>query len=127
MPETPNGLPLLADPEQDLVQLESQLYLYEKGRKLRKFVLDPDWEIVLQVLQDYRDKTRDELIAMAPGDPNVSQAHAAASATNDVFVRFQEDINRTVDCAINPSDELKAYMHGVRQSLDVKAVMEAQG
>ena len=81
MTENPYGLPLIADPEQDAIQLENQLDLYEKGRKLRKFVLDPDWEIVIQVLQDYRDKYRDALVALAPGDPQVPLAHAAASAS----------------------------------------------
>ena len=67
MTENPYGLPLIADPEQDAIQLENQLDLYEKGRKLRKFVLDPDWEIVIQVLQDYRDKYRDALVSLLPG------------------------------------------------------------
>ena len=45
MGETPNGLPIFADPEADFIQLEGQLDLYEKGRKLRKFVLDPGYAL----------------------------------------------------------------------------------
>ena len=126
MGETPNGLPIFADPEADFIQLEGQLDLYVKGRKLRKFVLDPDWDIVVQTLQDYRDKARDALIALPPGDPNVPQAHAAASATNDVFTLFQQDINNAVDFANKPPDDLKNHIFGIRRSMDVKAVMEAQ-
>jgi hypothetical protein len=120
--ESPNGLPVFADPEQDLAQIENQLDLYEKGRKLRKFVLDPDWDIVMQILQDYRDKARDQLIALPPGDPNVSQAHAAASATNDVFTLFQQDIKAAVDFANRPPEELRNHIFGIR-----KAIEEAQG
>jgi hypothetical protein len=120
--ETPNGLPLLVDPEQDLYQLEAQLDLFEKGRKLRKFSLDPDWEIVVQILQDYRDKARDTLIALPPGAPHVLQSHAAASASNDMFTFFQQDIDNAIEIANNPPPELKNHIRGIR-----KAVEEAQG
>lgn len=121
MIENPYGLPLIADPEQDAIQLENHLDLYEKGRKLRKFVLDPDWEIVTQVLQDYRDKYRDALVALAPGDPQVPLAHAAASASNDLFDHFNKSINDAVDFANKPPEELKQAIHGIR-----RAVEEAQ-
>lgn len=113
----------LSEPEPDYDQLEQQLELYEKGRRLKLLVNSPEWEIVVQTLQDYRDKARDALIALPPGDPNVSQAHAAASATNDVFNYFQQDIANAVNAATKPSEELKAYIFGVRKSLDVKAAM----
>ena len=111
MTENPYGLPL-----------ETQLDLYEKGRKLRKFVLDPDWEIVIQVLQDYRDKYRDALVSLAPGDPQVPLAHAAASASNDIFEYFTKSINNAVDFSNEPPKELKGAIHGIR-----KAVEAAQG
>jgi hypothetical protein len=124
MVESPNGLPLIADPEADLAQLEAQLDLYEKGRRLRTLVHSPEWEIVTQTLQDYRDKARDALIALPPGDPSVLQAHAAASATNDVFTMFQQDINSAVDFAVNPPEELRNHIFGIRKALDVAAAME---
>ena len=123
MIETPNGLPT-PDPMLSLDQFEQQLEVYEKGRALNRFVQDPNWEIIVQVLQDYRDNARDDLIALAPGDPNVPQAHAAASATNEVFLLFQEDIKRAVDFARNPPEEFKQQMLGVRDSLDVSKSME---
>ena len=122
MTENPYGVPLIADPEQDLIQLENQLDLYDKGRKLRKFVLDPDWEIVVQVLKDYRDKYRDALVALAPGDEQVPLAHAAASASNDIFDYFQKSINDAVDFANQPPNELRDHIHGIR-----RAVEQAQG
>ncbi len=122
MTENPYGVPLIADPEQDLIQIENQLDLYDKGRKLRKFVLDPDWEIVVQVLKDYRDKYRDALVALAPGDEQVPLAHAAASASNDLFEYFQQSINAAVDFANQPPDELKNHIYGIR-----RAVEQAQG
>ena len=87
-------------------------------------VHSPEWEIVVQVLQDYRDKARDALIHLPPGDPNAMLAHAAASATNDVFERFQEDIKNAVYAAEHPSDELRDYIFGVRKDMDVKSAME---
>ena len=121
MTENPYGLPLIADPEQDAIQLETQLDLYEKGRKLRKFVLDPDWEIVIQVLQDYRDKYRDALVALAPGDPQVPLAHAAASASNDIFSYFTKSINDAVDFSNEPPKELKGAIHGIRRAVEEAA------
>lgn len=118
MTENPYGLPLIADPEQDAIQLENYLDLYEKGRKLRKFVLDPDWELVTQVLQDYRDKYRDALVALAPGDPQVPLAHAAASASNDLFEYFTKSINDAVDFANKPPEELKSAIHGIRHAVE---------
>lgn len=115
-------LGLVPDPEQDAIQLENQLDLYEKGRKLRKFVLDPDWEIVIQVLQDYRDKYRDALVSLAPGDPQVPLAHAAASASNDIFEYFTKSINDAVDFSNKPPGELKSAIHEIR-----RAVESAQG
>ncbi len=113
---------LVPAPEQDSIQRENHLDLYDKGRRLRKFVLDPDWELVVQVLQDYRDKYRDALVALAPGDEQVPLAHAAASASNDIFEYFTKSINDAVDFANKPPEELKQAIHGIR-----RAVEEAQG
>lgn len=118
MTENPYGLPLIADPEQDAIQLENQLDLYEKGRKLRKFVMDPDWELVVQILRDYSDKANDELTDLPPGHPKIMEAHAAASATKQVFHRFQEDINTAVDFANKPPEELKTAIHSIRRAVE---------
>lgn len=111
-------LGLVPDPEQDAIQLENNLDLYEKGRRLRKFVLDPDWELVVQVLKDYRDKYRDALVALAPGDKQVPLAHAAASASNDIFEYFNKSINDAVDFANKPPEELKTAIHSIRRAVE---------
>jgi len=121
MVENVTGLPEI---EPDYDNLAQQFDVYEKGRRLRMLVHSPEWEIVVQVLQDYRDKARDALIYLPPGDPNAMLAHAAASATNDVFERFQEDIKNAVYAAEHPSDELRDYIFGVRKDMDVKSAME---
>jgi len=126
MTETLTGLPN-PDPSVSLEQFEEQLDIFEKGRALSRFVNDHNWSTVVQVLQDYRDAARDALIALPPGDPNVLLAHAAASATNEVFRLFQEDIERIVDFAQHPPPEFVSRMRGVRDSLDVAKAMEQQG
>jgi hypothetical protein len=118
--ETLTGLP---EPEQDYDQLERQLDLYEKGRRLRTLTNSPDWELVVQTLQDYRDKYRDALIALPPGDPRVPLAHAAASSSNDIFTYFMGDIQAAVDFTNNPPDEVVASIRGIRRALDVKVAM----
>ena len=121
MDENIYGLP--ENREIDEAELERQADVYEKGRRLRTLTNSPDWELVVQTLQDYRDKARDALIALPPGDKNVLQAHAAASATNDVFTMFTEDINSVISAAQNPSPELTQYLMGIRRSLDVQTAM----
>jgi hypothetical protein len=124
--ETVTGLPN-PDPELSLDQFEQQLDIFDKGRALARFVNDPNWEVVLQVLQDYRDKYRDALIALAPGDPQVPLAHAAASASNDLFIFFQKSINDAVDFAQHPPEEFKARLRGTRDALDVQKQMDRKG
>ena len=123
MTETVNGLPT-PDPDISLEQYEQQLDLYEKGRILSRFVHDPNWEVVLQVLLDYRDKYRDALVALPPGDPRVPLAHAAASSSNDIVNLFQGDISRAIDFAQHPPAEFVNKMRGVRDALDVAKSME---
>lgn len=123
MIETITGLPE-PDPEISLDQFEQQLEVYEKGRALNRFVHDPNWEIVIQVLEDYRDKYRDALVALPPGDPQVPLAHAAASASNDIFEFFQKSINDAVNFAQHPPTDFTHRMLGVRDALDVAKSME---
>ena len=125
MAESTHILPGYVDPEEDLNELDGQLDQYEKGRKLRKFVQDPDWELVVQVLRDYYENANDALNDLPPGHPRVMEAHAASSATKQVYVRFQEDINSAVNFANNPPEELKNRIFGIRKSLDVASAMGA--
>jgi hypothetical protein len=72
----------------------------------------------MQVLIDYRDKYRDALVALAPGDKQVPLAHAAASASNDIFDYFQKSINDAVDFANQPPSELRDHIHGIRRAVE---------
>jgi hypothetical protein len=103
------------DTDQVLIEYEQ----YEKGRKLRSLVGQPGWETVLQVLRDYRDKAKDDLIDLQPGDPTVPTAHAAASAVSQVVNYFEQDINNAIEIASHPSPELVEFITQTRDNLDV--------
>lgn len=124
MIETPTGLPD-ADPDISLETFERQVDLYDKGRRLRKFTQDLDWELVIQILQDYKDNASDALDNLPPGHPNVMQAHAAVSATKQVLVNFQRYITAAVEFAEHPPEEFKSRMLASRDALDVSKAMEA--
>jgi hypothetical protein len=113
----------LSEPEQDYDELDRQLDLYEKGRRLRTLTNSPDWELVTQTLQDYRDKYRDALIALPPGDPQVPLAHAAASSSNDIYTYFLQDINLAVEFATHPPDAVVDSIRGIRRASDVQRAM----
>ena len=107
--------------------LEIDLALYDKGRQLRVIVNTPAWETVVQTLEDYRDAAKDDLIALAPGDTTVPTAHAAAAALDTLVAHFKQDIAKAIDAAANPSDEVKEFLFGAREHLDVAKAMEQQG
>lgn len=111
----------------DLDALDIDLALYDKGRQLRVIVNTPAWETVIQTLEDYRDKAARQLIDLAPGDPVVPTVHAAASALDDLVAKFKQDIASALQAAAQPSDEVKEYLFGAREHLDVQKVMEQQG
>ena len=106
--------------------IERELELYDKGRMLRPLVISPAWEVIIQVLKDYKDAADDDLTDLAPGDPTVPYAHAAASALKDQFKKFQQDITNAVDFAANPSQDLIEYLNGARVSMDVLKQQENQ-
>jgi hypothetical protein len=98
---------------QNYDEIQGQLDLYERGRMLKNVVGTPVWSLLLEILQSYRDKANEELLNLAPGDETVVTAHAAASALNDGFRKFQQDINAAVEFAANPSPEVTDYLSGV--------------
>ena len=110
----------------DFSNIENDLELYDKGRQLRIVTTHPGWPTVIQVLKDYRDKAVQALIDLPPGDPSVPTVHAAASALDDQFVKFQQDIQHAIDAAENPSQEVVQYLSGVYKAADVKKKMEGR-
>ena len=107
------------DPGLNLVDIQEELDLYEKGRMLRTIVSTPAWKLVIQALEDYRDKADQDLRDLPPGDPTVPTAHAAVSALDSVVAHFQQDINHAVDFAAKPSQEVSNYLKGAGRVLDV--------
>lgn len=103
--------------------LQSELELYELGRQLRLVVISPAWEILIDVLNQYREKAKDELMSLAPGDPTVPTVHAASSAVWDVVEKFQQDVMSAVDFAANPSREVVDYLNGTLDANDVAKAM----
>lgn len=99
--------------------IEEELATYERGRQLKTVHNTPAWETLIGVLEDYRDRALRQLVDLAPGDPTVPTAHAAASALDDMVAKFQQDINHAIDTAANPSPELTEYLNGAIEVLDV--------
>ena len=105
------------------VNIESDLSLYEYGLELRTVYGTTAWEVIVDTIRSYVDRTKERLIALPPGDETVPTAHAAASALNDLYNKFLEDTKSAVDFANHPSDELLQYLHIVRNASDVKKAM----
>jgi hypothetical protein len=118
---------MLEDERYEPSEIEAQLGLYEKGRALRIVTTHPGWETVIQVLRDYRDKAVQALVDLPPGDPTVPTVHAAASALDDQFVKFQQDINSAIEAANHPSEEVAAWLSGAYKAADVAQLMKERG
>ena len=103
--------------------LDNDLDLYERGGMLRSVVNTPTWEIIIDTLKAYKESARDELMRLLPGDPTVPTAHAATYAVEDLFFKFQQDINKAIDFASHPSEEFMQHLSGVRESSDVAKQM----
>lgn len=108
----------------DQEELDRELAVYEKGRQLRAIVNTPAWEIVIDTLKAYRDEATERLLGLAPGDPVVPTAHAAASALVDQFSKFEQDIKNAVDFAAKPPEDFTDYLLEVRDKSDVLKAME---
>ena len=110
-------------PDLNFEEIQEELDLYEKGMMLRTVVKTPVWEIIVQVLSDYKDNAVQQLVNLPPGDPTVPCAHAAASALDDQLAKFQQDVSAAIESATNPSPELRAYLSGATEALDVQKAM----
>ena len=111
-------LSFAAPPEPDLSQIEIDLEVYEKGRQLQAVVNTPGWEIALDTLRAYRDKTSEDLLDLPIGDPSVLLAHAAQSALRQMFRNFEQDIANAIRTASKPPEELRDYLYDVKKNSD---------
>jgi hypothetical protein len=107
--------------ERDTYTLENDLRLYELGRELRPLVNSPSWEIFTDTIQSYVDDLDQQHRRLPPGDPNIIASHAALYALDQFATKFKADIERAVDFANAPSQEVLEYAHEVRKANDVLA------
>lgn len=76
---------------------KNEIAIHQKGRALEHVVNTFGWDVVLEMLQDYVSDASRQLIDMPPGDSRVVQAHAAASAVNDLYYKFIRDVKNAID------------------------------
>lgn len=78
--------------EEDQYDIEQ----YANGRELAHLATQAGWPIVLNMLKSYAEKATADLLRLAPGDPVVPQAHAAAAALNSVHATFIYDVDQAI-------------------------------
>ena len=89
---------------------EDQLYEIEqwkRGRQLAAIVHTEGWAILKDTLRQYAESANDALLRLAPGDPTVLTAHAAASALAQQYKLFMEDIDSAIAAGEQLPDVLK--------------------
>lgn len=77
-----------------------EIELWDRGRTLAQVINTDAWTITLDTLKSYADNATLDLLKLSPGNENVKEAHAVAYALNDLFVKFQEDVNRAVNSSM---------------------------
>lgn len=73
-----------------------EVELWDRGRTLAQVVNTEAYTILVDTLKSYADRATYDLLKLSPGSEHVKEAHAAAYALNELFVKFQEDINHAV-------------------------------
>lgn len=89
--------------EDQLLEIEQ----WQRGRELRNVVNTEAWQIITDTLKRYSDVAVEELLRIAPGDPAVPTAHAAASALVQQYKSFMEDVTVAVQSSYQVPDALK--------------------
>lgn len=75
----------------------AEVDLWEQGRELQHLVNLPGWDVALKMLASYAQHANDDLLSLAPGNPAVPQAHAAAAALRDLYVKFIQDVQNAIN------------------------------
>jgi hypothetical protein len=84
-----------------------EVELWDRGRTLAQVVHTEAYIILIDTLRSYADRSTHDLLKLSPGSEHVKEAHAAAYALNDLFVKFQEDINSAVTNSMTTPSVLK--------------------
>ena len=98
---------------------QADIELYTKGRALAQMVGFEGWQVVLEMLSAYVLGAARALIDIPPGDERVSTAHAAASALDDLYHKFLQDIQNAVNHSSQPPDALKRK---IRSAMPVESM-----
>lgn len=80
---------------------------WDRGRTLAQVINTDAWTILIDTLRSYADHATSDLLRLSPGDEHVKEAHAVAYALTDLFVKFQEDVNRAVNASMVTPTVLK--------------------
>lgn len=78
--------------EEDQYEIEQ----HANGRELAHLTTQEGWQIVVNMLRSYSEKATADLLRLAPGDPHVPQAHAAAAALTAVVTTFLYDVDQAI-------------------------------
>lgn len=81
---------------------------WQNGRELAHLSTQAGWPIIVNMLQSYADKATQDLLRMAPGDPVVPQAHAAAAALTAVCTTFLYDVQQAIHCGQEIPDVVRS-------------------
>jgi hypothetical protein len=84
-----------------------EVELWDRGRTLAQVIHTEAYTILIATLKSYADRATYDLLKLSPGSDHVKEAHAAAYALNDLFVKFQEDINQAVTNSMTTPSVLK--------------------
>jgi len=96
-----------------------EIDLYNRGRDLAHLVPSPGWDTALAMLQSYPANAVRDLMGLAPGDPAVETAHAAASGAAQVVAHFIQDVQNAVDASRQMPDALKKGLRAVKAATPI--------
>lgn len=98
--------------------IERKLEFYERGLVLRTIPTDA-WEIIKDTLHSYVEDIDQQVRKLRPGDPTLIAQHASLYVACELEEKFLQDTEVAVEFSNHPSEDVKEYLMGVRESRDV--------
>lgn len=92
----------------------AEIQLWQKGKALAQQVQSFGWNVVEEMIHDYVQNATEQLLNLAPGDPTVLQAHAAASALADFERKLRQDVATAVEAARTIPAAVKSGIRTIR-------------